>query len=106
MGKSPGAASIPSLTTASCRGGHPENNAKVSSRGVGHAGGASPGEKEAGQGDFKGCFAMQKIKDEEELLGLVTAGISSCLPSGFVISQLSGVKPTRRGLSQQRDNRC
>lgn len=38
--------------------------------------------------------------------GLVTTGISSCLHSGLGISQLSGVKPARRGLSQQRDNRC
>lgn len=49
---------------------------------------------------------MQKIKDKEEPFGLIAAGISSCLPSGLGISQLRGIKPTRRGLSQQRDNRC
>lgn len=105
MGKPPGAAPIPSPSTACCKGGHPENNPKVSSRGLGHAGGASPGETGAGQGDFKSCFTMQEMKNEEKPFGLVTAGISY-LHSGLGISQLSGVKPARRGLSQQRDNRC
>lgn len=48
---------------------------------------------------------MQTVKDEEEPSGLVPAGIS-CLLSGLDTSQPRSIKPTCRGLSQQRDNRC